>query len=52
MQKLKIFSLIIFTCLISVQAQNQPNLYKNADFVKMNQWVDSIFSQMTLDEKI
>ena len=37
---------------MSVEAQNQPNLYKTADFVKMRQWVDSIFSQMTFDEKI
>ncbi len=52
MQRLKIFFPIIFFCLNSIQAQNQPDLYKKADLNKMNQWVDSIFNKMTLDEKI
>ena len=52
MQRIKIFLSIIFICLISVKAQNHPNLYQKADLVKMNHWVDSIFSRMTFDEKI
>ena len=52
MQKLKISFLILFTGFINIQAQNHPNLYKKADLAKMNQWVDSIFNRMTLDEKI
>ncbi len=52
MHKIKILFSIIFICVISIKAQNQPNLYQKADLIKMNQWVDSIFSQMTFDEKI
>ncbi|MDR0231145.1 MAG: serine hydrolase [Dysgonamonadaceae bacterium] len=52
MNKIKIFFLITFTFFMSIQAQNQPNLYKKVDLIKMNQWVDSIFNQMTFDEKI
>lgn len=41
----------LFTYQIS-HAQKQPNLYREANQQKMNQWVDSIFDSMTLDEKI
>jgi beta-glucosidase-like glycosyl hydrolase/CubicO group peptidase (beta-lactamase class C family) len=43
--------LLLLICL-SPYAQNQPNLYKQTDRQKMNQWVDSVFDSMTLDEKI
>ncbi|MCL1933539.1 MAG: serine hydrolase [Candidatus Azobacteroides sp.] len=33
-------------------AQRLPNLYQRADQQKMNQWVDSVFDSMTLDEQI
>ena len=33
-------------------AQKLPNLYQAVDQQKMNQWVDSIFDSMTLDERI
>ena len=33
-------------------AQNYPNLFREADQQKMNNWVDSVFDSMTLDEKI
>ena len=52
MNRIKIFFSVIFICFINIKAQNQPNLYKKADFAKMNQWVDSVFNKMTLDEKI
>lgn len=37
---------------VSLSAQVEPNLYKNADKQKMNQWVDSIWSKMTIEEKV
>ena len=33
-------------------SQKIPNLYQEADNRKMNQWVDSVFNSMTLDERI
>ena len=33
-------------------AQNYPNLYLEVDHQKMNNWVDSVFDSMTLDERI
>lgn len=54
----KILGLLLITCSI-IQigfAQNKrtvvPNLYKNADQVKMQAWVDSVFNTMTLDERM
>ncbi len=48
-----IISIICFWGLaISLSAQVVPNMYKKADPKKMNHWVDSIFSKMTVDEKI
>ncbi len=43
-----IFSL--FTAVIT--AQTETNLYRQADKVKMNQWVDSVYNSLTLDEKV
>ncbi|MDR1763658.1 MAG: glycoside hydrolase family 3 protein [Dysgonamonadaceae bacterium] len=36
----------------SLQAQTRPNLYRAVDRQKMDRWVDSVFSRMSLDEKI
>ena len=33
-------------------AQIQTNIYRKADKVKMNEWVDSVYSSMTDDERI
>lgn len=46
--------LLLFTVLItlSLSAQTETNLYKNADKQKMTQWVDSVWENMTLDEKV
>ena len=33
-------------------SQRPPNLYQKVDQRKMNQWVDSVFDSMTLDERI
>lgn len=33
-------------------AQNLPNLYLQANDAQMQQWVDSVFDKMTLDERI
>ena len=33
-------------------AQIQPNLYRNTDQAKMNAWVDSVYSTMSMDERI
>lgn len=35
-----------------IYAQIETNLYKRADKTNMNQWVDSIYNRMTLDERI
>ncbi|MCL1937141.1 MAG: serine hydrolase [Candidatus Azobacteroides sp.] len=34
------------------EVKAQPTLYKNVNQTAMNQWVDSVFASMTLDEKI
>ncbi len=49
----KIFStfLLLFS-LGYLSAQTETNFYKQADKIKMNRWVDSVFAQMTLDEKV
>jgi beta-glucosidase-like glycosyl hydrolase len=51
MRKLLGISLLLSVCFFSY-AQNQPDLYRQVDQQKMNQWVDSIFDSMTLDERI
>lgn len=33
-------------------AQIQPNIYRDANKAKMNAWVDSVYSSMTMDERI
>lgn len=43
------------TCLNTIAAENKtttPTLYKTTDTQKMQQWVDSVFNTMTLDERI
>ena len=53
MRKIIYSVILLFTYfIVHSQVQNQPNLYKKTDLVKMTQWVDSIFNKMTLDEKI
>lgn len=53
MKTQKITLLSLFVCLSSLlTAQVEPNLYKQADKQKMNKWVDSIWVNMTLDEKV
>jgi Beta-glucosidase-related glycosidases len=42
--------LLLITPLISIQSQ--PSLLKKVDPYKMDQWVDSIFKTMDMDEKI
>lgn len=37
---------------INAHTQTETNLYKNTDKDRMNQWVDSVFNELTLDEKI
>ncbi len=44
---------ILFTLLFfQLISQQNTRLYKNAESQKVNQWVDSVFQQLTLDEKI
>ena len=45
---------LLFLLLIGsfIYAQKLPNLFREADQQKMNQWVDSVFDSMTLDERI
>ncbi len=53
---MKIFNylLLLFLTLSSTVAYSQTttNLYKNADKEKMQQWVDSVFNELSIDEKI
>jgi beta-glucosidase-like glycosyl hydrolase/CubicO group peptidase (beta-lactamase class C family) len=49
----KTVAIIIYTgIVISLYAQNVPNLYKTVDIAQMNHWTDSIYAKMTLEEKI
>lgn len=45
-------SLSSFTLLIAQNNIIEPDLLKNIDKEKMTYWVDSVFNQMTLDQKI
>jgi beta-glucosidase-like glycosyl hydrolase/CubicO group peptidase (beta-lactamase class C family) len=42
----------IFLIASTLSAQTIPTLYQQADKQSMNHWVDSIFSRMTLDDKV
>ncbi|MDR1682688.1 MAG: serine hydrolase [Candidatus Symbiothrix sp.] len=48
----KFFLFFLFFTPSTVFTQTQPHLYKNADKKAMNQWVDSVFTSLTMDEKI
>ena len=49
----KISLLVGFVLLLQIAtAQIQPNLYRNADQATMNAWVDSVYSTLTVDERI
>jgi len=57
MMKLKyIFysTILAASAVFSVSAQNKiiPNMVKNTDLLRMEQWVDSVYNGMTLDERI
>ena len=43
--------LLLLTCSFAF-AQKLPNLFQEVNQEKMNQWVDSVFDSMTLDERI
>ncbi|MDR1742892.1 MAG: serine hydrolase [Dysgonamonadaceae bacterium] len=47
---LSISFLSLFTCCLS--AKNKPALYERADPQVLQQWVDSVYATMSLDEKI
>ena len=49
-KKLLLFSLLLFSS--SLFSQVPTTLYEQADHERMTQWVDSVFSQMTLDDKV
>lgn len=44
--------IISCVCILSVQSQTLPELYRQVDQAKMNHWVDSVFDTLTLDERI
>jgi len=46
------FYLISCVCIISLQAQTVPELYRQVDKGKMNHWVDSVFDTLTMEERI
>ncbi|MDD4728414.1 MAG: glycoside hydrolase family 3 N-terminal domain-containing protein, partial [Dysgonamonadaceae bacterium] len=49
----KTFLLVAFVLLLQlVAAQIQPNIYRQADQTKMNAWVDSVYSSLTVDQQI
>lgn len=45
-------SLFFFILSIHLNAKNTPNIYRSVDQAKMNLWVDSVFNQLSEDEKI
>ncbi|HZJ79974.1 MAG TPA: glycoside hydrolase family 3 N-terminal domain-containing protein [Dysgonamonadaceae bacterium] len=45
--------LVGFVLLLQIAtAQIQPNIYRDANQAEMNAWVDSVYSSLTLDERI
>ena len=48
------FILLFLSTLLTgaISAQTETNLYRQADKIKMNQWVDSVYNSLSLDEKI
>lgn len=45
--------LVGFVLLLQIAtAQIQPNLYRNIDQAKMNAWVDSVYTTLTMEERI
>lgn len=44
--------LISGLCILSVQSQTVPELFRKADKDKMNHWVDSVFDSLSADERI
>lgn len=48
-----ILTLVLLSTIVSnAQKKTIPTIYKNADREKMYLWVDSVFNQMTMDERI
>jgi len=47
-----ILFVLFFSSSTILHSQIEPNLYHEADKERMNHWVDSVFSTMTLDQKI
>lgn len=44
---------VVFVLLLQVAtAQIQPNIYRKANQAEMNKWVDSVYSSLTMDERI
>ncbi|MDO5665347.1 MAG: glycoside hydrolase family 3 N-terminal domain-containing protein [Bacteroidia bacterium] len=48
------FILLFLSILLtgSISAQTETNLYRQTDKIKMNQWVDSVYNSLNLDEKV
>ena len=44
--------LFILFFILPVQAKREPDLYKKADFQRMEHWVDSVFDSMSVKERI
>ncbi|GAB6010641.1 glycoside hydrolase family 3 N-terminal domain-containing protein [Viscerimonas tarda] len=56
-RSLFVIAILLVSLFISSNTQSdtkpiEPDIFKNADKAKMNQWVDSVFSQMTIDQKV
>lgn len=54
MKRYTLATILLLFFVINTAAKNKiiPSLYNKADKDKMNHWVDSVFNQMTLDERI
>ena len=52
MMKKTLLSLITCLCSLIVSAQITTNLYKQSDHQSVERWVDSVYSTMSLDEKV
>lgn len=48
----KILLSVFIICPALISAQTTTSLYEQADKEKLTRWVDSVYSQMTLDEKV
>lgn len=52
MKKTLILYIVLSIFIATASAQVNTNLYKQADKHKTNQWVDSVYNTMSIDDKV